>query len=336
MITDIAWPTIDIERELAAVAGHSVVLAESDEHLLALAPEADAILTCFRRVSATVLDAAIRCRTVARYGVGVDNIDVARATELGILVSNVPEFCTEEVADHTLLLILATLRNLLPATDTVRGGGWRTDAGASARRIRGLVLGIIGYGAIGAAVAERATAFGFEVVVDSRRLAVDPASVPAHVSRVVDRDTLLAESDVVSIHVPLAADTRHSVGAAELARMKDGALLVNVSRGGLVNTDSLRAEVESGRLRAALDVTDPEPLPAEHWLRSSDDAIVTPHVAFASDGSLIELATKATTNALTVLAGRLPASVVDRSVLDRPELRTPTLKQTRALDEENS
>ncbi|MBN9374125.1 MAG: hypothetical protein J0I40_01790, partial [Cellulomonas sp.] len=112
--------------------------------------------------------------------------------------------------------------------------------------------------------------------------------------------------------------------------------LVNVSRGGLVNTDSLRAEVESGRLRAALDVTDPEPLPAEHWLRSSDDAIVTPHVAFASDGSLIELATKATTNALTVLAGRLPASVVDRSVLDRPELRTPTLKQTRALDEENS
>lgn len=326
MITDVAWPTIDIETDLAEAAGHTVVLAESDEHLLALAPEADAILTCFRRVPAAVLDAATRCVTVARYGVGMDNIDVARATELGILVSNVPVFCTEEVADHTLLLILASLRNLLPATDTTRGGGWQTDAGTTARRIRGLVLGIVGYGAIGAAVAERASAFGFEVVVDSRRLVADPASVPAHVSRVVDRDTLLDEADVVSLHVPLTAETRRIIGDAELARMKDGALLVNVSRGGLVDTDALRAEVESGRLRAALDVTDPEPLPAEHWLRSSENAVVTPHVAFASDGSLIELATKATFNAFEVLAGRMPASVVNRDVLGGHRLRSTTLK----------
>ena len=249
-----------------------IELAESDEHLMALAPTADAILTCFRRVPAGVLDAATRCITVARYGVGVDNIDVAHATQLGVVVSNVPEFCTEEVADHTLLLALASLRNLRAATDTVRGGGWQTDAGTRAQRVRGQVFGIIGYGAIGKAVADRAAAFGFEVIVTSRALASDPASVPSHVSRVVDRDSLLAEADIVSLHVPLTPQTHGAVAARELAMMKDGALLINVSRGGLVDTEALRPELESGRLQAALDVTDPEPLPADHWLRSNGNA----------------------------------------------------------------
>ena len=321
--TDIAWPNIEIERELARAAGHTVELAESDEHLMALAPTADAILTCFRRVPAGVLDAATRCITVARYGVGVDNIDVARATQLGVVVSNVPEFCTEEVADHTLLLALASLRNLRAATDTVRGGGWQTDAGTRAQRVRGQVFGIIGYGAIGKAVADRAAAFGFEVIVTSRALASDPASVPSHVSRVVDRDSLLAEADIVSLHVPLTPQTHGAVAARELAMMKDGALLINVSRGGLVDTEALRPELESGRLQAALDVTDPEPLPADHWLRSNGNAIVTPHVAFASAGSLVELATKATTNALIALAGGRPASIINPEVLETPALRAP-------------
>jgi D-3-phosphoglycerate dehydrogenase len=325
VITDVAWPTIDIERELAAAGGHEVVLAESDDHLLALAPEADVILTCFRRVPAAVLEAAGRCVTVARYGVGVDNIDVDRATELGIVVTNVPEFCTEEVADHTLLLVLASLRNLLPASDTTRGGGWQTTAGTTARRLRGLVFGIIGFGAIGSAVAERAAAFGFEVIVESRSLAEDPPSVPSFVTRVVDRGSLLAEADIVSIHVPLTADTRGMIGAPELRVMKDRALIVNVSRGGLVDTEALRVEIESGRLSAALDVTDPEPLPPDHWLRSTANVIVTPHMAFASEGSLVELATKATVNALTVLAGDLPPSVVNSRVLGKPELR-PALR----------
>jgi D-3-phosphoglycerate dehydrogenase / 2-oxoglutarate reductase len=322
VITDIAWPRPTIETGLAHAAGHEVVMAESDEQLLSLAPRADAILTCFRRVPAAVLDAAERCLTVARYGVGVDNIDVARATELGILVSNVPEFCTEEVADHTLALTLATLRNILPATDATRGGGWMPDAAYPSRRLRGLVFGIVGFGATGRAVAERAAAFGFEVVVSSRTLAAEPGSAPPTVTHVVDRDELLAMADVVSLHVPLNAETHHLIGSRELARMKDGALLVNVGRGGLVDTEALRPTLESGRLRVALDVTDPEPLPDDHWLRSSPAAIVTPHVAFASDGSLIELATKAASNALAVLDGRRPPSIVNLEVLTSDSLRT--------------
>ena len=321
VITDIAWPSPAIESDLAHAAGHEILLADSDEHLLTLAPRADAILTCFRRVPAEVLDAADRCLTVARYGVGVDNIDVVHATELGILVSNVPEFCTEEVADHTLTLTLATLRNLLPATDATRGGGWTPEVAYPSRRLRGLVFGIIGFGATGRAVAERAAAFGFEVIVSSRALAADPGAVPPSVTRVVDRDELLRLADVVSLHVPLNTETHRLIGARELGTMKDGALLINVGRGGLVDTEALRPELEAGRLRAALDVTDPEPLPADHWLRSSPAAIITPHVAFASDGSLIELATKATSNALAVLAGRRPPSIVNPEVLTSDLLR---------------
>lgn len=321
VITDVAWPAPTIEAGLAHGAGHEIILAESDEHLLSLAPQAEAILTCFRRVPAGVLEAADRCLTVARYGVGVDNIDVARATDLGILVSNVPVFCTEEVADHTLALTLATLRNLLPATDATRSGGWTPDTPHPSRRLRGLVFGIVGFGATGRAVAERAAAFGFDVVVSSRALAADPGAVPPSVARVVDRDELLSLADVVSLHVPLNAETRHLVGARELGMMKDGAVLVNVGRGGLVDTEALRPALEDGRLRVALDVTDPEPLPAGHWLRSNPAAIITPHVAFASDGSLIELATKATSNALAVLAGRRPPSIVNPEVLTRDLLR---------------
>ncbi|GAA5092237.1 C-terminal binding protein [Microbacterium yannicii] len=321
VITDIAWPSPAIESDLAHASGHEILLADSDEHLLTLAPQADAILTCFRRVPAEVLDAAPRCVTVARYGVGVDNIDVDHATELGILVSNVPEFCTEEVADHTLALTLATLRNLVPASDATRSGGWTPAAAYPSRRLRGLVFGVVGFGATGRAVAERAAAFGLEVVVSSRALAADPGSAPPSVTRVVGRDELLRLADVVSLHVPLNAETRHLVGADELAMMKDGALLINVGRGGLVETEALRAELERGRLRVALDVTDPEPLPADHWLRSSPAAIITPHVAFASDGSLIELATKATSNALAVLAGRRPASIINPEVLTSDLLR---------------
>jgi D-3-phosphoglycerate dehydrogenase / 2-oxoglutarate reductase len=309
VVTDIAWPNLDIEAALAAAAGHEVVLAESDAHLRDLAPTADALL-------------ATGCVTVARYGVGVDNIDVVRATELGMIVSNVPEFCTEEVADHTLLLALATLRNLRAATDATRGDGWATAPAVPSRRIRGLVFGIVGFGAIGRAVAERAAAFGFEVVVASRALAADPALVPSHVTRVVSQAELLAEADIVSLHVPLTPATRHLIGAPELAAMKDGALLINVSRGGLVDTDALRPELESGRLRVALDVTDPEPLPAGHWLRADAGALITPHVAFSSDGSLVELAIKATSNALAVLAGGRPASIVNPEVLTSGLLRT--------------
>jgi D-3-phosphoglycerate dehydrogenase / 2-oxoglutarate reductase len=321
LVTDVAWPTVDAERAVLAAAGAELVLAPSGEpaELARLAGDADAILTCFAEVSAEVLDAAPRCRTVARYGVGVDNIDVARATELGMVVSNVPVYCTDEVADSALLGILALARRLLPLNRDVAAGGWGHDVPGTGSRLRGKVLGLVGLGAIGTALASRARALGMDVVALSRSGATAPG-----VRTVAGLDELLGQADVVSLHVPLTEGTRHLIGADQLRAMKSTAWLVNTARGGLVDTDALVDALDAGRIAgAALDVTDPEPLPPGHPLRTRDDVVLTPHTAFSSDGSLAELACKAATNVVDVLQGRVPATVVNPEVLAGPALRTP-------------
>jgi phosphoglycerate dehydrogenase-like enzyme len=162
LVTDVAWPTVDVERDLLAEAGAELVLARSGEpaELARLAGDVDAILTCFAKVTAEVLEAAPRCRTVARYGVGVDNIDVAAATRLGMVVSNVPVYCVDEVADSALLGILALARRLLPLTRDVAAGRWGRDVPGAGTRLRGKVLGLVGLGVIGSALAARAQALG--------------------------------------------------------------------------------------------------------------------------------------------------------------------------------
>lgn len=321
LVTDVAWPTTDVERELLAAAGAELVLSPSGDpaELARLAAGADAILTCFAKVTAEVLEAAPRCRTVARYGVGVDNIDVARATELGMVVSNVPVYCTDEVADSALLGILALARRLLPLNRDVAAGGWGHDVAGTGSRLRGKVLGLVGLGAIGTALASRARALGMDVVALSRSGATAPG-----VRTVAGLDELLGQADVVSLHVPLTDRTHHLIGAEQLAAMKPTAWLVNTARGGLVDTDALVDALDAGRIAgAALDVTDPEPLPPGHPLRTRDDVVLTPHTAFSSDGSLAELARKAATNVVDVLQGRVPATVVNPDVLDSPALRAP-------------
>src|SRR4051812_48457946 len=166
LVTDHAWPHLDVETAVLAAADAELVVAETGhlDELTALARDVDAILTCFATVPAEVLDAAPRCRTVARYGVGLDNIDVARATELGMIVSNVVDYCTDEVADHTLMMILALARRLLPLNRDVAAGGWGAGVPGTSRRLRGRTLGLVGVGAIGRAVATRAAAIGMRVV----------------------------------------------------------------------------------------------------------------------------------------------------------------------------
>jgi D-3-phosphoglycerate dehydrogenase len=318
LVTDHPWPSLAVERDILAVASIEVVDAAGDPaEILRSAPDADAILTCFAKVPAEVLDAAPRCLTVARYGVGVDNIDVVRATELGMVVSNVPDYCSGEVADHTLLLILALARRLVPQTRLLDRGGWDVTSAGTPSRLEGKVLGLVGLGAIGRALVPRAQALGLRVLAWNRS-----GRVPEGVVRARSLEQLLSVSDIMSLHVPATLETWGMIGAAELARMKPTAWLVNTARGTLVNTpalvSALRDKVIGG---AALDVTDPEPLPAEHPLRTRDDVVLTPHVAFSSDGSLAELARKAADNVVDVLHGRVPASVVNSEVLSGTALR---------------
>ncbi|ONH28055.1 C-terminal binding protein [Pseudofrankia asymbiotica] len=321
LATDIAWPSADVERAVLAEAGATLVVAPTGDsaELAALAADADAILTCFAKVPAEVLDAAPRCRTVARYGVGVDNIDVEHATRLGMVVSNVPTYCTDEVADSALLGILALARRLVPFTRDVAAGGWGRSVPGTSVRLRGRVLGLVGLGAIGRALVPRARAIGLDVVAFTRSGGVDPG-----IRRAASLEELLREADVVSLHVPLTDGTRHLIGPRQLAAMKPTAWLVNTARGGLVDTDALLAALDAGVIAgAALDVTDPEPLPADHPLRGRADVVLTPHVAFSSDGSLAELARKAAGNVVDVLQGRIPRTVVNPDVLTSAALRSP-------------
>lgn len=324
LVTDHAWPDLDVETAVLAEAGAELVVADRADpgELADLARDVDAIMTCFARVPAAVLEAAPRCRTVARYGVGLDNIDVVRATELGIVVSNVVDYCTDEVADHTLMVVLALARRLLPLTRDVGDGGWGTGVPGTSARLRGRTIGLVGLGTIGRAVADRAAAVGLRVVTLRRS-----ETVPAGVETVDLLEDLLALADVVSLHVPLTPDTAGMIDAAALRTMRRGAWLVNTSRGGLVDTDALVDALDRGELAgAALDVTDPEPLPAAHPLRSRHDVVITPHSAFASDGSLAELGRRAAENVVDVLAGRVPTGIVNTEVLTSPALRmTPAV-----------
>ncbi|MFF0501801.1 C-terminal binding protein [Nocardia aobensis] len=318
LVTDYAWPSLDVEREVLGAAGVELVAARTGDtdELVALASDVDAIMTCFAKVSAQVLDAAPRCRTVARYGVGVDNIDVAHATSLGMLVSNVPEYCSEDVADHSLLLMLALSRRLKFLTSLVAGGGWDATEG-TAVRLSGRVLGLVGLGAIGRALVPRAQALGLKVTAFRRS-----ASLPPGVRAAASLDELLSTADIVSLHVPSTPETAGLIGARELALMKPTAWLINTARGTLVDTDALLSALQNGQIAGAgLDVTDPEPLPPDHPFRTRDDVVLTPHVAFASDLSLAELARKAAINVIDVLAGRVPADVVNPEVLTMPRSR---------------
>jgi D-3-phosphoglycerate dehydrogenase len=321
LVTDYAWP--DLDRERAALAPHDVELVAAatgaEDELVALAGDVVAILTCWKPVTRAVLEAAPACVTVARYGVGLDNIDVAAATELGMIVSNVPDFCIDEVADHTMALILAHARHLFAFASQTAGGGWDNDATGPMHRLRGQTVGLIGYGRLAQATAVRAAAFGFDVIAWSRSLGVGPRGSARGVASL---DELLATSDVVSLHVPHTPATDRIIDAEALARMKPGAYLVNTSRGRLIDVDDLADALRTGHLAGAgLDVMPTEPPPADHPLRTMPGVIMTPHAAFDSLESRVDLQDKAAANVATVLTGSVPATTVNPSVLDQANLR---------------
>ena len=325
LITDIAWPDLDIEKEvLAAVEGEVMVAGDgTPEEIIALAPQADAILTCWKDVPAEALDIAPNCRVVSRYGIGLDNIPIGRATELGMLVTNVPDFCLEEVSDHVMALLLATARQLLPLARTPERSGWTRETPRPIPRIKGQTLGLIGFGNIARALVSKALGFGLRVMAYTPRLR--PEDAPQGVEVTNDLATLLAASDYVSIHCPLSEETAHLIDDAALAQMKPNALLINTSRGGVIDESALVRALKEGRIAgAALDVTDPEPPSGDNPLLSLENVIVTPHAAFYSVAATAELARKAAENVVTVLRGEVPKTLVNAEVLDQENCRLST------------
>jgi D-3-phosphoglycerate dehydrogenase len=325
LITDIAWPDLAIEKEVLAAVGGEVMVAGggSADEIIALAPQADAILTCWKDVPAEALDIAPNCRVVSRYGIGLDNIPIGRATELGMLVTNVPDFCLEEVSDHVMALLLATARQLLPLARTPERSGWTRETPRPIPRVKGQTLGLIGFGNIARALVPKALGFGLRVMAYTPRLR--PEDAPQGVEVTNDLATLLAAADYVSIHSPLTEETAHLINDAALAQMKPNALLINTSRGGVIDEGALVRALEEGRIAgAALDVTDPEPPSGDNPLLSLENVIVTPHAAFYSVAATAELARKAAENVVTVLRGEVPKTLVNAEVLDQENCRLST------------
>ncbi len=322
LVTDHAWPSLDIEREILAPVGADLLVAErgTEEELVSLAPSADAILTNWKTVPEVSLVAAPRCLVVSRFGVGVDNIPVDRATELGILVTNVPDFCVEEVSDHAIALLLACARRIDRLARSTRRGEWSLEIAHGLPRLRDQTLGLVGFGSIARHVVPKARGLGLNVIAYTPRL-MDTA-LPDGVRAARTLHELLAAADYVSVHAPATIETRHLIGEAELRSMRPSAYLINTSRGALVDEAALAHAVREGWIAgAALDVLASEPPPSDHPLLGLDEVIVTPHAAFYSEAAIEELQTRAAQNVADVLSGRIPDSVVNRDVLDRPSLR---------------
>ena len=271
-------------HDLPAAAQHGALAAMCRE------VQADAILAGQNRIDAAVLDASPRLRIVARHGVGVDSVDVPAAAARGIIVTRAPGSNSRAVAEHAMALILALAKDLRPLAATVADGGWRADVGPT-RDLVGLRLGLVGYGSIGQAVGALGAAFGMEVAA-------------CHPSGTMDLDSLLRRSDVLSLHCPLTPETRHMIGAAELAAVPRGAIAVNTARGGLIDEAALLAALESGQLAAAgLDVFEREPPGAEEALRRHPRVIATPHIAGSTPHAMVAMGVMAAECIVAALSG---------------------------------
>jgi D-3-phosphoglycerate dehydrogenase len=312
LYTDYPWADAEVERELLAGADCELIISpdNKEETLAKLAPGMDVILTCWAPVKQLVINAADRCRHIARTGIGLDNIAVDLATERGILVTNVPDYCVGEVAEHTIASLMALGRKLPAYHAATKAGRYELVAELPIERINGKTLGIIGLGQIGVRVAQLAAALGLSVLGVNR----SGRDVPG--VELVSLDDLLTRSDFLSIHCPLTDETRNLINSERLARMKSSAFLINTSRGGLVDPQALAAALAAGHLAgAALDVQSPEPpdLATPPW--NDPRVLVTPHVAFYSTEATHELRTRVGRQVVAFLRGELPENVVNPTVL---------------------
>lgn len=307
------------EAELAKANARLVSAnCESDDAVIAAAHHADGILCTWRPTTRAIFAVCPRLKVVVRYGIGFDNIDLEAATEHGVVVCNVTDYCIDEVATHAMTLLLALNRRLVLHNAAARSG---ERAGLSpSGRLVGETLGLVAFGNIARAVVKRARPFGLQVI------AYDPYVEPARAAELgvelVSLDDVMARSDYVSVHPPLNDETRGLVGAEQLARMKPTAFLVTTCRGGVVDERALYEALKAGELAGAgVDVWDPEPVKPDNALLELDSVIATPHSAFYSDASLRLLQQRVGEAAADVLRGVMPRSVVNSAVLEQVPLK---------------
>jgi D-3-phosphoglycerate dehydrogenase len=314
VVTDYTFPSLEIEEAILRGEGFEVVggQCKTAETLIPLVSDADAVITQFAPVKDAVIAAMSRARVIVRYGIGVDNVDLDAARALGIPVCNVPDYCIDEVADHTLGFILATTRQVVRNSLQVKAGkpGLATPLDRMLT-LRQLTVGIVGFGRIGREVAARLLAFKCRVLAHDP--AISPSEIEEHGCQPVDLSSVYRESDLITLHCPSNAQTRGMINRETLGLMRPGVILINVARGDLVDPTALTESLRQGHVAAAaLDVFNPEPIPADHPILHLDNVIVASHIASASVPAVRKLRETAANLALAALRGEPLYNVVGR------------------------
>lgn len=287
-----------------------------EEEILARCHDADGLINQYAPLTKKVLEHLPRCKVVSRYGVGVDGIDLSAATALGIIVANVPDYCVDEVSDHTLALFLSWVRKVILLDQSIRSGIWDFRVAIPIHRLRDKTYGIVGCGRIGQGVARRVSAFGLRVI------GCDPYLTEVGGIQLVPFERLLVESDFISIHCSLTESTHHLFGRDQFQGMERKPLVMNLSRGAVVDEAALTEALEKGWISgAALDVLEKEPPDTKNPLMRRDNVILSPHIGFYSEESKSELKRRAAENVTSVLMGKLPSSLVNREVVGKSRAR---------------
>ena len=313
-VADSVFPNLDPATQVLSAIGAELQLAadSTPESVMKVAAGADAVLVTYAKINGDMIRQMKKVRIISRFGIGVDNVDLDAATQAGIVVTKVPDYCIDEVSDHAMALLLSAVRKIPMATDQVHAGTWKMPNFVPIHRLRGSVLGLVGFGRIPQLVAPKAKSFGLRVV------AYDPF-IPKEVFakagvEQVDFPQLLKISDYVSIHSPLTPETKGLFNADAFKQMKQGSYVVNTARGPIIDEVALAAAIDSGHIAgAALDVMTNEP-PVNSPLIGKRNVIITPHTSFYSDESLVELQTKASQEVANVLTGKPARNPVNEVV----------------------
>jgi D-3-phosphoglycerate dehydrogenase len=310
------YESLALERQIVEHAGGRLVDTDAlpEAERMPAAEEADALIVRWLVVTPEIIRRLRRCRIIVRYGVGYDNVHYEAATAAGIMIGHCPDYCLDEVATHAFALLLGCLRGLTGTQAMLSAGGWDQNPTFRAHRMAGRTLGIVGLGNIGSRLARKLSGWGMRLV------AHDPFVEPAHAAalgvELVSLDQVLRESDYLSLHVPLLPETHHLVGERAFALMKPGAILVNTSRGPVVDEAALLAALEAGSVaRAALDVFEREPLAVDSALRHHPRLLLSNHAAWYSEDALAELHRSVAEEVVRVCRGGLPVALANPEVL---------------------
>ena len=315
-VTDSDYESHEIERRVLSKVNAKLEIFQcrTEDEVIKYCSDADGLLNQYAPITRRVIE-SLNAKVITRYGIGVDNIDIQAATEKNVLVTNVV-YDTTDVADHALSLILSSVRKIPWIHNATRRGEWDWRKFQPITRLRGKKVGIIGFGRIGRKVAQRLK--GFEVELNAFDPYVSPRTFEEHGVEKVNLDTLLRNSAIVTIHVALTEETRHMIGEKELKKMREDAILINVSRGGIVDEEALcKALIEGWICGAGLDVLEREPLPKDNPLTSLHNVIMTPHMAWYSTSSLANIKERAAEQVVAALRGQIPPYLVNKEIVDR-------------------